>query len=85
MDFFSKNVLFTFSVYPLQKTEAEKENEKTQNDRLKVVEFVSMNSKNLGLLKKLKLCKVFGIVYQRKKWKSFLNEHVKFWDKKRRI
>ena len=41
MDFFSKNVLFTFSFYPLQKTEAE--NEKTQKDTRVVVEFVSMN------------------------------------------
>ena len=41
--FFSKNVLFTFSFYPLQKTGAEKENEKTQKDTREVVEFVSMN------------------------------------------
>ena len=43
MDFFSKNVLFTFSFYALQKTEAEKENEKTQKDTREVVEFASMN------------------------------------------
>ena len=43
MDFFSKNVLFTFSFYALQKTEAEKEKEKTQKDTREVVEFASMN------------------------------------------